>query len=168
MQFPDGIMCYPPILTIQHPLEKLCHGLLRFLMPRRACALSEREKYGLTRISIKKLLHNNKTNIVESSPLFLMSNFWCRQGEEILNLYRVNAVASYTLLSHGWQQRCLLPLPALFTRSTGGIPSRLLPFNFPEGILHIKYMRIKNGIRSYFGMIEFRYFSHSNTLHHSL
>lgn len=137
-------------------------------MLRRACALSEREKYGLTRISIKKLLHNNKTNIVESSPLFLMSNFWCRQGEEILNLYRVNAVASYTLLSHGWQQRCLLPLPALFTRSTGGIPSRLLPFNFPEGILHIKYMRIKNGIRSYFGMIEFRYFSHSNTLHHSL
>lgn len=105
---------------------------------------------------------------MESSPLFLMSNFWCRQGVEILNLYRVNAVASYTLLSHGWQQRCLLPLPALFTRSTGGIPSRLLPFNFPEGILHIKYMRIKNGIRSYFGMIEFRYFSHSNTLHHSL
>ena len=96
---------------------------------------------------------------MESSPLFLMSNFWCRQGEEILNLYRVNAVASYTLLSHGWQQRYLLPLPALFTRSTGGIPSRLLPFNFPEGILHIKYMRIKNGIRSYFGMIEFR-FSH--------
>lgn len=57
----------------------------------------------------KKLLHNNKTNIVESSPLFLMSNFWCRQGEEIPNLYRVNAVASYTLLSHGWQQRYLLP-----------------------------------------------------------
>ena len=34
---------------------------------------------------------------MESSPLFLMSNFWCRQGEEIPNLYRVNAVASYTL-----------------------------------------------------------------------
>ena len=51
-------------------------------MLRRACALSEREKYGLTRISIKKLLHNNKTNIVEFSPLFLMSNFWCRQGKK--------------------------------------------------------------------------------------
>ena len=66
-------------------------------MPTHACALSERGKYGLTRISIKKLPHNNKTNIVESSPLFLMSNFWCRQGEEMLNLYRVNAVASYAL-----------------------------------------------------------------------
>ena len=51
---------------------------------------------------------------MESSPLFLMSNFWCRQGEEILNLYRVNAVASYTLLSHGWQQRYLLPPPCTF------------------------------------------------------
>ena len=105
---------------------------------------------------------------MESSPHFQKSNFWGRQVEEILNLYRVNAVASYTLLSHGWQQRCLLPLPALFPRSTGRIPSRLLPFNFPEGMLHIKYIRIKNGIRSYFVMIEFRYYSHYTTLHHSL
>lgn len=115
----------------------------------------------------KKLPHNNKTNIVESSPAFPDGQLLMQTGEKMLNLYRVNAVASYTLLSHGWQQRHLLP-PALFTRSTGGISSGLLPFNFPEGILHIKYMRIKNGIRSYFGMIEFRYFSHSNTLHHSL
>ena len=158
MQFPDGIMCYPPILTIQHPLEKTVSRT--FTVPdAEACMRSSRSEERRVGKECRSRL---------DSPLFLMSNFWCRQGEEILNLYRVNAVASYTLLSHGWQQRCLLPLPALFTRSTGGIPSRLLSFNFPEGILHIKYMRIKNGIRSYFGMIEFRYFSHSNTLHHSL
>lgn len=33
---------------------------------------------------------------------------------------------------------------------------------------YIQHMRIKDGIRSYFGMVEFRRFSHSGTLHNGL
>lgn len=78
----------------------------------------------------KKLPHDDKTNIVESSLLFLMGNCWCRQGEETLNLYRVNAVASYTLLRHGWRQRHHLPPSCDFHPVNRRHSSRITPFQF--------------------------------------
>lgn len=59
-----------------------------------------------------------------------MSNFWCRQGEEMLNLYRVNAVASYSPFKSRLAAEVSSPPPCTFYPVNRRHSFRITPVQF--------------------------------------